>query len=161
MGVKLKLQPINWDSKDQELEGRPLTVSGTDLPQSEDGQKNVVFRLAMDNHQVHLVSVKRNKLKLKVWKKQQQVVSRREGSASSAVADKTDELKNAKRLYTSAITLNLKWWQSSTTTRLWMRWLQKSAREKDQEGPRSLNDNLSTEKYVVVSTLAIRNYAQK
>ena len=27
MGIKLKLQPINWDSKDQELQGK--TVSGT------------------------------------------------------------------------------------------------------------------------------------
>ena len=44
MGIKLKLQPINWDSKDQELAGKDhrLYLERTDI-QRRQGKRDALF----------------------------------------------------------------------------------------------------------------------
>ena len=45
MGIKLKLQPINWNSKEQELNTEKLTVYGWCYIQQSQSKRNVMFRI--------------------------------------------------------------------------------------------------------------------
>lgn len=94
MDVKLKLQPINWDSKEQELDTGNIDCIWNGLTYSEErAEKMLCSTPYMENHQV-LVLPKNSKIKSLADIKKQSVGVQKGSTASDAV-DKTDELKDA------------------------------------------------------------------
>lgn len=94
MDVKLKLQPINWDSKEQELDTGNIDCIWNGLTYSEErAEKMLCSTPYMENHQV-LVLPKDSKIKSLADIKKQSVGVQK-GSTTSDAVDKTDELKDA------------------------------------------------------------------
>ena len=94
MDVKLKLQPINRDSKEQELDTGNIDCIWNGLTYNKERAKNMLCSTPyMENHQV-LVLPKNSKIKSLTDIKKQSVGVQKGSTASDAV-DKTDELKDA------------------------------------------------------------------
>lgn len=148
MGVKLKLQPINWDSKDQELEGKTIDCIWNGLTYSEDRAKEMLCSQSyMDNHQVLLVPVKSKIKSLKDVKKQQ--VGVQKGSTAADAVDKTNELKNAKIVYFGNNVEILNDLGNGCDAAVMDEVVAKYYAKKDPGKFKILNDNLTTEKYVI------------
>lgn len=94
MDIKLKLQPINWGSKDQELDTGNIDCIWNGLTYSEDRAKTMLCSESyMDNHQVLVLPADSKITSLADIKKQS--VGVQNGSTASDAIDKTDELKDA------------------------------------------------------------------
>ena len=94
MGIKLKLQPINWDSKEQELDTGKIDCIWNGLTVSPDRKKVMLCSESyMDNHQVLVVPAKSKIKSLKDVKKQ--TVGVQKGSTAADAVDSTKELKDA------------------------------------------------------------------
>lgn len=94
MNIKLKLQPINWDSKEQELDTGNIDCIWNGLTYSKDREKDMLCSESyMDNHQV-LVLPANSKIKSLADIKKQSVGIQKGSTAADAV-DKTKELKDA------------------------------------------------------------------
>lgn len=94
MGVKLKLQPINWDSKEQELDTGNIDCIWNGLTYSDErAEKMLCSTPYMENHQV-LVLPANSKIK-NIGDVKKQSVGVQKGSTAADAVDKTDELKNA------------------------------------------------------------------
>ncbi|MDD3746167.1 MAG: amino acid ABC transporter substrate-binding protein [Anaerostipes sp.] len=97
MGIKLKLQPINWDSKDQELNNRNIDCIWNGLTYNEDRAKDMLCSTPyMENHQV-LVLPANSKIKSLADIKKKTVEVQKGSTANDAV-EKSKELKDAKIL---------------------------------------------------------------
>ena len=94
MGIKLKLQPINWDSKEQELDTGKIDCIWNGLTVSPDRKKVMLCSESyMDNHQVLVVPANSKIKSLKDVKKQ--TVGVQKGSTAADAVDGTKELKDA------------------------------------------------------------------
>ena len=94
MGIKLKLQPINWDSKEQELDTGKIDCIWNGLTVSPDRKKVMLCSESyMDNHQVLVVPANSKIKSLKDVKKQ--TVGVQKGSTAADAVDSTKELKDA------------------------------------------------------------------
>ena len=94
MGIKLKLQPINWDSKEQELDTGKIDCIWNGLTISPDRKKVMLCSESyMDNHQVLVVPAKSKIKSLSDVKKQ--TVGVQKGSTAADAVDGAKELKNA------------------------------------------------------------------
>lgn len=94
MDVKLKLQPINWDSKEQELDTGNIDCIWNGLTYSEErAEKMLCSTPYMENHQVLVLPVNSKIKSLADVKKQS--VGVQKGSTAADAVDKTDELKDA------------------------------------------------------------------
>ena len=95
MGVKLKLQPINWDSKEQELDTGNIDCIWNGLTYSKDRSEVMLCSEPyMENHQVLVVPADSKIKSLDDVKNKSLGVQ--EGSTAADAVDKTDELKDAK-----------------------------------------------------------------
>ena len=94
LGWELVKKPINWDSKDMELNSGNIDCIWNGLTYSEDRAKTMLCSESyMDNHQV-LVLPADSKIKSLADIKKQSVGVQKGSTASDAI-DKTDELKDA------------------------------------------------------------------
>ena len=94
MGIKLKLQPINWDSKEQELDTGKIDCIWNGLTVSPDRKKVMLCSESyMDNHQVLVVPANSKIKSLSDVKKQ--TVGVQKGSTAADAVDGTKELKDA------------------------------------------------------------------
>ncbi len=94
MDIKLKLQPVNWDSKEQELDTGNIDCIWNGLTYSDErAEKMLCSTPYMENHQV-LVLPADSKIKSLADVKKQSVGVQKGSTAADAV-DKTDELKDA------------------------------------------------------------------
>ena len=94
MGIKLKLQPINWDSKEQELDTGKIDCIWNGLTVSPDRKKVMLCSESyMDNHQVLVVPANSKIKSLKDVKKQ--TVGVQKGSTAADAVDSTKELKDS------------------------------------------------------------------
>ena len=94
MGVELKLQPINWDSKEQELDTGNIDCIWNGLTYSEDrAEVMLCSEPYMENHQVLVVPADSSIKSLDDVKDKS--VGVQEGSTAADAVDKTDELKDA------------------------------------------------------------------
>ena len=95
MGIKLKLQPINWNSKEQELNTEKLTVYGWCYIQQARAKEMLCSESYMDNHQVLIVPANSKIKSLKDITKDTEV-GIQSGSTAADAADSVKELKNSK-----------------------------------------------------------------
>ena len=96
MGVKLKLQPINWNSKEQELDTKNVDCLWNGLTYSKKrAEKMLCSESYMDNHQVLIVPANSKIKSLKDIKKDTKV-GIQSGSTAADAVDSVKELKNAK-----------------------------------------------------------------
>ena len=94
MDVELKLQPINWDSKEQELDTGNIDCIWNGLTYSKDRAKAMLCSEPyMENHQVLVVPANSNIKSLDDIKDKS--VGVQEGSTAADAVDQTDELKDA------------------------------------------------------------------
>lgn len=95
MDIKLKLQPINWDSKEQELDTGNIDCIWNGLTYSDErAEKMLCSTPYMENHQV-LVLPADSKVK-KLTDLKGQTVEVQKGSTAADAVDKTDDLKDSK-----------------------------------------------------------------
>ena len=94
MGIKLKLQPINWNSKEQELNTEKVDCLWNGVTYSKARAKEMLCSESyMDNHQVLIVPANSKIKSLKDVKKQ--TVGVQKGSTAADAVDSTKELKDA------------------------------------------------------------------
>lgn len=94
MDIELKLQPINWDSKGQELDTGNIDCIWNGLTYSDKrAEKMLCSTPYMENHQVMVLPADSKIESLSDVKKQS--VGVQKGSTAADAVDKTDELKDA------------------------------------------------------------------
>ena len=96
MGIKLKLQPINWNSKEQELNTEKVDCLWNGVTYSKARAKEMLCSESyMDNHQVLIVPANSKIKSLKDITKDTEV-GIQSGSTAADAADSVKELKNSK-----------------------------------------------------------------
>lgn len=96
MGIKLKLQPINWNSKEQELNTEKVDCLWNGVTYSKARAKEMLCSESyMDNHQVLIVPADSKIKSLKDITKDTEV-GIQSGSTAADAADSVKELKNSK-----------------------------------------------------------------
>ena len=96
LGVKLKLQPINWDSKDQELKTGNIDCIWNGFSINEERKKNILFSDPyMKNNQVVVVAAD-SKFKTLADLKGKSVSLQAQSSAADAIDKNTDFKKSLK-----------------------------------------------------------------
>ncbi|MBU5459440.1 amino acid ABC transporter substrate-binding protein [Anaerostipes sp. MSJ-23] len=94
MGIKLKLQPINWDSKEQELDTGNIDCIWNGLTYNKDRAKQMLCSEPyMENHQVLVVPANSKIKSLADVKKQSLGVQK--GSTAADAVDQAKQLKDA------------------------------------------------------------------
>ncbi len=90
LGVKLKLQPINWDTKEQELNTGKIDCIWNGLTITEDRKKNILFSDPYMNNQQVLVVLDASKVNTLADLKGKTVALQAASSAADALNSKGD-----------------------------------------------------------------------
>lgn len=97
MGLKLKLQPINWDSKEQELNNKNIDCIWNGMTYNEERAKSMLCSTPyMENHQVLVLPADSKITSLADIKTK--TVEVQKGSTAADAVDKAKELKDAEIL---------------------------------------------------------------
>ena len=148
MGVKLKLQPINWDSKEQELDTGKIDCIWNGLTISKQRQKVMLCsECYMDNHQVLVVPANSKIKSLKDIKKQN--VGVQKGSTAADAVDNTKELKDANIQLLADNVQILNDLGNGLDAAVMDEVVAKYYTKKDAGKYKVLEDSVTTEKYVI------------